>query len=696
MNPVTRHFFRIDPRSLGLFRIVMGLVLIRDLLGRWKYIDELYTNEGVLPNHNHLFNLKSEGHSVWSALHSVSGDGEALVAFCIIFFVYLGYVAGFKTRIFQVLAFLSLLSLTTRNLLMENAGNVLALSLLGFTTLLPLGSRYSVDAVAGAMRTAREGTHRELVTPLRATQADLERHRAPGWSPTSVAAFGVLLQLCIVFFALSWQHAGAWKDGTAIQKALHTVRIASPFGFGLRGSGALSLVTHLLHFVGYLVPLAILIPVVRGKLRGAAAVLMALTGVLYGVLFNFGLFGWTLAASALLVISSDSWDAWATKKTPKRAVTLIYDADCGICFWLCKLVKRLDTRGAVTFVGNDALIDPVVERAKAEVEDASEAGEATKAQTKVEAAPRPKLPKEVNAELTARTVVAVDAEGKVHTEGDAVSIALRALPGLAWLGWLMSLPGLAQLANAAYRRVAVRRTAISTDLGLMACGTPTSDKDTFVEEWAAPAAPSKTLSFRASATVREILGAVLLLTVVTAATAANTLPAKLPQPELLKDIAWFGRFTQEWNVLVPEPAATQGTFVVDAVVKDERNIDTFTGKPPHFGFDQPFELGQLWSDYLARIQLDEKKGYQQAFRTYLGKGGPAWNTTPDANKIVGLDAYWIVGATMPDGKEPEQKRFYRHARGGSTATPATPKTPPPPRNLPGLVRPGSPTPAPSQ
>ena len=51
------HYLRIDARSLGLFRVLFGLVLIGDLLRRWVWLRDFYSNEGVLPNHNHLFNL---------------------------------------------------------------------------------------------------------------------------------------------------------------------------------------------------------------------------------------------------------------------------------------------------------------------------------------------------------------------------------------------------------------------------------------------------------------------------------------------------------------------------------------------------------------------------------------------------------------------------------------------------------------
>ena len=120
MNPLLRHYLRIDARSLGLFRLAMGVVLLGDLWRRFRWLGDFYTNDGVLPNHNHLFNLRNVG-QVWSLLHSFSSPGENAFAFCLIACVYLLFLVGYKTRVVHVLALLALVSLTSRNILLENA-----------------------------------------------------------------------------------------------------------------------------------------------------------------------------------------------------------------------------------------------------------------------------------------------------------------------------------------------------------------------------------------------------------------------------------------------------------------------------------------------------------------------------------------------------------------------------------------------
>src|SRR3954471_24128125 len=89
------HYLRIDARSLGLFRLTFGLVLVYDLLRRWRYLRDFYSNEGVLPNHNHLFDLRETG-QVWSLLPACSSPGENFVAFAVILWIYVCFLIRFR------------------------------------------------------------------------------------------------------------------------------------------------------------------------------------------------------------------------------------------------------------------------------------------------------------------------------------------------------------------------------------------------------------------------------------------------------------------------------------------------------------------------------------------------------------------------------------------------------------------------
>ncbi|MEQ9323391.1 MAG: hypothetical protein RIF41_29780, partial [Polyangiaceae bacterium] len=122
-------YLRIDARSLGLFRIAMGLVLLTDLFHRWDWIEAFYTNEGVLPNHNHLFLLQDEG-KVWSVFHAFSNIGEAQFAFGVTCLFYLLFTVGWFTRVAHVVSLVCLIGLTSRNILTESVGSSVAIAIL--------------------------------------------------------------------------------------------------------------------------------------------------------------------------------------------------------------------------------------------------------------------------------------------------------------------------------------------------------------------------------------------------------------------------------------------------------------------------------------------------------------------------------------------------------------------------------------
>jgi predicted DCC family thiol-disulfide oxidoreductase YuxK len=654
VNAILSFYTRIDPRSLGLFRILFGFALMGDWASRYGQTLAFYSNEGVLPNHNHIFNLKNAGTLVWSALHAFSAPGEAAFAFWLILFFYLAFTIGWKTRAFAVLSLLSLLSLAARNTLAEGPGDWLGIALLGFAVFLPLGTRYSVDALRESMQRSRAQNDADLEQRVDVPSPEqAAAFRLTGWSPSSFAAVGLFLQIALLFLALAMQQNGpAWRDGSAISKALSVHLVASPLGASLEGSAIAGLLTRVLYGVQWLVPALVLLPIPRGIGRSLGAVLLVVHGLSYGLLFNYGLFGWAIAASSVLLITSEAWDRFTTKHRTARVRTVIYDADCGICFWMCRLLAQLDTRKELVFQGNDTLHE---EEPKLRHWD-----EKTKTVVLVD------LPSGVTAELSDRTVIVVGPDGEVHTRADAVGEVLRALPLLGWLGVLVRLPGVASLVQIAYEAFAKRRTAISTELGLAACGVPSANADT------APALPkepppSTKLRFRITSSVRELFAAVFLASVLVTTTQANAVGFKLPANDTLAAVSWWSRTLAQWGeVLAPEPPSSQGWMVVDAVVRSEQAVDLLTGVKPTALPSGAFTLGPQWSRYLEKIQREDFRPYQNAFKTYLGKRGPAWLGEEPNDKVLGLEVWWYT-APAPGNRQDgaERRRLFRHGRGGS-------------------------------
>jgi predicted DCC family thiol-disulfide oxidoreductase YuxK len=472
----------------------------------------------------------------------------------------------------------------------------------------------------------------------------------------SIAAFGVLLQISLVMLALAMKQTGAWKDGTGLSKALHHYLFASPTGFGMRDSALLGPLTRVVYYAQWAVPLLLIVPVGRGIARGAAAVLLAVHGLTYGLLTNLGLFGWTVASSAALVISSDTWKAWLTRHDPKRVRTVIYDADCGVCFFLCQLLKRWDSRRHLVFQPNDHR-----ERLLAWDE------------TKRKVVKR-ELPKEITAELVDDTVVAVRPDGTFSTRATAAAEIFLALPGFGPLGAFLRVPGISAIADALYGVVAKRRTSISIELGLAACGVEPPHADDGPSGYRdAPdggkqvvsglVPPARAMRRRITGAAREVLAAVFLLSVFAQTVHQNQLAWPAPKAAWLANISWWSRTMADWSIMTPEPAQEDGYLVVDGFTRGEASIDPLTGREPKLVPDGAFDLGPMWAAYLDQIRREDRKPFEAAFRTYLGKRGPRWPAEANEEKLAGADAYWVTAPVAGDA-EPARQRLFRHSRGG--------------------------------
>lgn len=655
-------FLRIDARSLGLFRVAMALALIGDALGRFRWARDFYSNEGVLPNHNHLFNLRGK-QDVWSLFHAVSTQGEAYVGLIITLLVYLCFLIGWRTRVSHVLSLVLLVSLNSRNILAEGVGTHAAIALLAFTAFLPCGSRFSLDSLRASLALRDERGAAALNDRRRPPEAAVEAGRLPGWSPVTVAALGVLLQIIAVYACSYLQKSGdAWRDGSALHYALHVDRWVSGIGVRVRGLGAgpLSGWTQALRYVEIIIPALLIVPAGLRWTRLAAAALMVFHGLTLGLLFDFGLYGWSLVAAAALVLPPAVWDAMERSPKAARARTVIYDADCGFCLWICRLLLRADLRGHLTFQGNDDLDELSARDLSGEVKRAA-------------------MPKAVTAELVQGTVAVVDPKGRVHTRGRAVVEAIGALP-LGWLAAPLRLPGLAQLLDALYDVVAARRQRISVAMGKEACGIerPEADEAPAPEAAGAEAAsmeapPARRAARNVAAAARELAAALVLAAVLAQTARVNPVPpalAQVPQGPFLAAITSWPRMLGRWDLLAPEPPRVNEALVVDARNRTDQAMDPFTGAPAQVDLAArgPLHLGQMWADYLDRIRRPEYEAYQRAFRDYLGKGGPLRSRTGTDPLLSGLDAYWVSRPIPPPGGADagpgEREKLFSHGRGG--------------------------------
>lgn len=199
--------FRLDLRSLALFRIAIGALILIDLAVRSADIEAHYTDAGVLPR-NELGDPASR--AVWFSVYFAVGDakGTALL-FLLQAALAVLLILGFRTRLATIASWIMLVSLHTRNPLVLNAGDTLFRMCLFWSMFLPLGARLSVDAWRHP-----------------ATRAD---------DVLSAGTVAFTLQLCSVYwFSAALKTGGAWSNGTALYYALNLDLFAKPAGLWLR------------------------------------------------------------------------------------------------------------------------------------------------------------------------------------------------------------------------------------------------------------------------------------------------------------------------------------------------------------------------------------------------------------------------------------------------------------------------------
>jgi predicted DCC family thiol-disulfide oxidoreductase YuxK len=608
-----------DLRWLGVFRVFFGLLLIADLLRRWAVATDFYTNDGVLPNHFSLF--RPLGRDVFSIYHAFSTLPEISVAFALTLLVYLAFTVGYRTRLFHVLSLLCVTSINARNLLVENGGTVVMNLLCFWTLFLPLGQRLSVDALFESLR--RE-TDEDTASLNRPRERPAASHRF-----YSLSVLALMLQWsAIYFFNVVHKSGRGWRDGSAIHWFLYQDRIVTWFGVFAREHAPYWLLQGFAY--GTLVVEAVLagillVPFEQVWTRRLALVLAA--GLHGGIAATsrLGPFSYAMTVFFIWRLSAEDW-SWLRRRFVAEAPTLkvVYDADCGVCFQICRVLARLDLLRRLEYVGNDQ---------------------------------RDRVPAALSDELLDQTLVVVGPGGSFLTRERAVSAILSALPFASFgLGLVLRVPGVSHLARGAYDAFASRRHEVSSYLGLGVCGVrgarpaaaeiPAQVAAEPQHLWQAVAHPGVAL--------REVL--VILALVMTTNQilldndwARRRFP-KATQPLVFQVVMDRLRLYQGWRMFAPEPPYDDGRMVVDARTVDGRKVDPFTGEQPDFDPETPVGWGhsQLWCDYHLKMFFARYAANRQHLQDYL----QSWyrRTGHASDRLVAFDVWWVSDKSPGPGE----------------------------------------------
>lgn len=243
-----RAIFRIDLRSLALFRVSLALLLFAEVCDRASGFSAQYTEQGVVPA-SALRQLTLLQPSLFF-LHDGSAWAAFLFAVAALSTILL--LIGWHTRIACVVAFVLISSIQARNPLINHHGDALMRFLAMWGMFLPLGAVFSLDARS-------------------------RRVRRRGGSVCSVASAALLLQGLFLYWvvAASKFQYDIWWAGDSLYAVLQKDSYVRPLGEVLVGyPQLLRWLTHASMVTESLLAVLLFLPWQRDRAR-TLCVLMA-------------------------------------------------------------------------------------------------------------------------------------------------------------------------------------------------------------------------------------------------------------------------------------------------------------------------------------------------------------------------------------------------------------------------------------
>ena len=290
----------IDTRSLALFRMALGILLLGDLTGRLLDLEGLYGAHSVQPVGVVREFLQEQYPGAWS-VHLLSGSttyqaclllGAAGLAIALIL--------GWRTRLVAVGCWVLLASLHARSPLVTNGGDVLLRMMLLWGLFLPLGERWSLDARKSS--------------------------RPPCRSICSVASVAALLQLCLMYeWTGLFKWNPLWLEGEALAEVLSLRLYSTDWGRLLLDYPAVlrwgTWLTLALELLG---PWLLFCPWKQHWVRGLT--ILGLAGMHLGIewTMHVDLFSYACWVALTLFVPAEFWQSlgrWAAHPLPQRDET---------------------------------------------------------------------------------------------------------------------------------------------------------------------------------------------------------------------------------------------------------------------------------------------------------------------------------------------------------------------------------------
>lgn len=582
-----RLYASLDPRAVGIYRIVLGFLLIADGFRHWSELRFLYSDDGVLTNHFHLWQPSSS--YMWSFFHAFSTTGEVQLLFAFALVCNLLLLVGYRPKLFALLSFVLVTSRDARIPLVENGGFVVVNLMCLYAVFLPLSQRFSIDAFAQSWRSRRELTPGELNQRQNSNQAFV-----------SLVGVVIVLNLAAIYFWNVVNKTGQlWRNGTAVHYVLHLDRMVTGVAVFAREhlpSVAISIADWATLSVEGLLCVLILSPVQLRFTRPLAMLLMAALHTTFGVMMRLGPFSWFLIGFSTLLLQKEQFDdleKWLRRRS--HPIELGVNTDEPLAMTLARVLARLDLLRNVTFQHCN------------------------------------------NVRLLAVRVP----DGWDHSSSEVTRRTLGALPmGYLWEPVLRiaTLDAPRRLLDLATRRSAEVTRFCGLRLRASASCTPSPwtqrlrrlsrypREGLVIFLW---------LGFASQSLLEN---------------RAFPKYLKWEQPKIFAVPINTFRIFQGWGMFAANPIQEDGALVIDALTIDGLRIDPYNGGAPDLNLNDARGLGlsQLRQDYGNRIRLDGNAHYREQLKDHLinrhkRSGNPS-------DELVSFDVFWLRDKCPQPGK----------------------------------------------
>ena len=596
MQNSIKNWLHVDTRTLAFFRIMFGFVGLCDVLRRMGVIDVFYSNQGMDFRRHVTSKYSIKYFSLLDHFHSSIEVHLFFIITAICFFL---LIIGYRTRLFQFLSAMGLISIHNAAIIVENGADMVLNNYLVWALFLPLGTSWSVDAIRKSLK--KNPDHdpndlNEIVSPIKTKIFHL-------------GYLACLMQLSMIYFYNHMNKTGnMWADGTAIHYMYQLETFLTPMGEWIRSIMSINIIkllTKMTLYVELLAPIAILSPFFQPWLRRGVFFVFMVFHLIIALSVNIGMFSWVMMAVLILLLGSREMELLKNiiSRYFKRKYVVFYDRDCGFCHLTARILKRMD--GCSRLIWADRLTE----------------GE---------------RPEKLDFLLETSIVVWDSSTGETWLRHKAFSKIISALPFGFLMAWIFKIPGLEKIFGFIYDMISRNRTSVSKVLGLSACGLKLEEKELIEEK------PDNKVLVKSRKMIWVLSNLVVFLLLIgvvdysmrindgvkdvfvneEAKSKRSSQPQKFKKiRKNMKRILLYPRMYQEWNMFSPKVIMYETWVLADLTFENGEELTLFqTSDDIKNKFDREYFKpygNQFWRKLFGRIGKSQYNQHIPKFKKWL-------------------------------------------------------------------------------